>query len=45
MKVTVYGGGNVGTQLAVHFAERGNEVRLLKKYGYRITDYALTFNL
>ena len=22
MKVTVYGGGNVGTQFAVHFAEK-----------------------
>ncbi|MCD5598270.1 NAD/NADP octopine/nopaline dehydrogenase family protein [Lactobacillus delbrueckii subsp. lactis] len=26
MKVTVYGGGNIGTQLATHFAETGNEV-------------------
>lgn len=28
MKVTVYGGGNIGTQLAVHFAETGNEVTI-----------------
>lgn len=28
MKVTVYGGGNIGTQLATHFAETGNEVTM-----------------
>ena len=28
MKVTVYGGGNIGTQLAVHFAETGNELTI-----------------
>lgn len=28
MKETVYGGGNIGTQLAVHFAETGNEVTI-----------------
>lgn len=26
MKVTIVGGGNVGTQFAVHFAEKGNDV-------------------
>ena len=26
MKVTIYGGGNIGTQFAVHFAETGNDV-------------------
>lgn len=26
MKVTIVGGGNIGTQFAVHFAEQENEV-------------------
>lgn len=28
MKVTIYGGGNIGTQFAVHYAETGNEVTM-----------------
>lgn len=28
MKVTIYGGGNIGTQFAVHYAETGNEVTI-----------------
>lgn len=28
MKITVYGGGNIGTQLATHYAETGNEVTI-----------------
>lgn len=28
MKVTIYGGGNVGTQFAVHYAETGNDVTI-----------------
>ena len=28
MKVTIVGGGNIGTQFAVHFAEQGHEVRI-----------------
>jgi opine dehydrogenase len=28
MKVTIYGGGNIGTQFAAHFAETGNEVTM-----------------
>lgn len=26
MKITIEGGGNIGTQFAVHFAEKGHEV-------------------
>ena len=26
MRVTVVGGGNIGTQFAVHFAEKGHDV-------------------
>ena len=26
MKVTIVGGGNIGTQFATHFAERGDKV-------------------
>lgn len=28
MKVTIYGGGNIGTQFATHYAETGNEVTM-----------------
>lgn len=28
MKITIVGGGNIGTQFAVHCAEKGNEVRI-----------------
>lgn len=28
MKVTIYGGGNIGTQFAAHFAETGNDVTM-----------------
>lgn len=28
MKITIYGGGNIGTQVAVHYAETGNDVTM-----------------
>ena len=28
MKITIYGGGNIGTQFAVHYAEAGNDVTM-----------------
>ena len=28
MKITIVGGGNIGTQFAVHCAEKGNEVKI-----------------
>ncbi len=28
MKITVVGGGNIGTQFAVHIAEKGHEVTM-----------------
>lgn len=41
MKVTIYGGGNIGTQFAAHFAETGNEVTMFtskpKKFAKHLT--------
>ena len=28
MKITVIGGGNIGTQFAVHYAEKGHKVTM-----------------
>lgn len=41
MKVTIYGGGNIGTQFATHYAETGNEVTMFtskpEKFARRLT--------
>lgn len=41
MKITIYGGGNIGTQFATHYAEAGNDVTMFtskpKKFAKHLT--------
>lgn len=44
MKITIVGGGNIGTQLAVHFSEKGNEVTIYTTQPELFTDELYILN-
>jgi len=44
MKITIYGGGNIGTQFAAHYAEAGNDVTMFTSKPEKFAKHLIVVN-